>query len=245
MTTPLRRGRILWLVMLLAGTALTSGGCQPQTPALPLATVEATRPLPTATRRAAPTLVASVEPTHTVMVPSPTAPPPPTPVGAPTRTNTAPPTAVPTSLPASVVPSSTATAPKAPPRAPTMMHTPQPTGPLALITLRIEGLTEEGVACTSLVLYRGEAEVERWAVAALPAQAGARLLTLGRDQGDHLRVLGSPDGRCPWHDGSFVDIDPDRVPLDQGPTTLRFVPRAAAGDGADEDCGPPVPQPTP
>ncbi|MBC7234432.1 MAG: hypothetical protein H5T69_01215 [Chloroflexi bacterium] len=99
--------------------------------------------------------------------------------------------------------------------------------------VRFEGLDDNAAACTTLIFYTGDAIVEKLSLAASEREGNARLVRIPGSGVDRLQILGSPDGRCPWRQGSFADIDPNRVSLGQEDLTLRFLPRPSAEGAAD------------
>jgi hypothetical protein len=143
-----------------------------------------------------------------------------TPHSAATSTQT--PSSIP---PATQTPTEPATCTPAPTRSPTQdaqaVETRSATPPYAQITITIEDLDEEGLACSSLVLFKGNEIVQR---VGLRDALDPRRVVVPGDSADWLKFEGGADGRCPWDNWNMADGDPNRVPILSEEVTLRFVP---------------------
>jgi len=89
-----------------------------------------------------------------------------------------------------------------------------PEAPTGEVVIRIEGLFERELYCSTLVLYKGERSVRR-----IPLE-GRREFRVPRRSVDWLRFEGSLDGKCPWtswrlsnHDPNHIDITGDEIVL--------------------------------
>jgi hypothetical protein len=200
--------------------------------------VQADTPLPT-TAPPLPTirLMHAVSPSPTIATPAPSL----TPTPSPSPTVTALPDAI-------VTPSPSLTAIRQPTVQTLVASTPGPNTPTPLTSatptasltpqrvtriVRIEGLSDEAAACTTLTLYHDDRVVA--SVALNEARREGEAWVVHVPEADRLQVLGSADGRCPWRLGSFADMDPDQVPFEEDELVLRFLPRPPA-EKAEEPC---------
>ncbi len=138
--------------------------------------------------------------------------------------------ATPTQAPSAVPPATqTPTEPKtctpAPTQSPTpdakAIQAPSATPSSAQITVTIDGLDEEGLACSSLLFFMGDELVRQ---VALSEASDPRHVVISGGSADWLRFEGGTDGQCPWAHWNMADADPNRVPIVSEEVTLRFVP---------------------
>ena len=91
--------------------------------------------------------------------------------------------------------------------------------PFDTIAIRIEGLDEWGLRCSTLVLFSADAEVRRIPLEGLP---GGRLV-IERGSADWLRFEGSPDGKCPWEKWTLSQLDPKHINLAGSEVCFTFI----------------------
>ena len=100
------------------------------------------------------------------------------------------------------------------------------------VIIRIEGLDEWGIGCSTLVFFKGESQVDRVPLRGAPGG----VVQYPTDKADWFRFEGSPDGQCPWTRWTLADGSPDRIGMDRQEISLRFVPVGAVIriEGLDE-----------
>ena len=154
---------------------------------------------------------ASREPTATVEMrqPTPTQAGP----GAVSQTKTAPAVA---STRTGVAASATKRVP--PTRTPTRASPTSTSQPVSgEVVIRIEGLFELELHCSTLVLFKGGRAVRR-----IPLEGG-REFRIPRRSVDWFRLEGSLDGKCPWTRWRLSNYDPNHIDIVGDEIILKFV----------------------
>lgn len=188
----------------------------------------------------------------------PTATPTPTSTIAPSRTAvaiaivapSATPTATSTPTATPVTPMATRTATASPSSTPTttLSQSPTPTTTpirtntpvLSPFVIRVEGLNEWGLKCTTLVFFKGDRIVGRTLLAdvqprvPMPDGKFAVEVTHPRSYADWFKVDGSPDGKCPWQKLTMDPVDTSHIEIANAAgnrTTLKFADVKKGGGG--------------
>jgi len=85
------------------------------------------------------------------------------------------------------------------------------------VVIKIEGLFEKELYCSSLVLFKGQKMVRRIAL------EGRRELRFPRRSVDWFRLEGSLDGKCPWTRWRLTKYNPDHIDVASNVMVLKFV----------------------
>jgi len=85
------------------------------------------------------------------------------------------------------------------------------------VVIRIEGLFERELNCSTLVLFKGERAVRR-----IPLEGG-REFRVPRRSVDWFRFEGSLDGKCPWSRWRLSEANPDHIDITSNEIVLKFV----------------------
>jgi len=87
----------------------------------------------------------------------------------------------------------------------------------AEVVIKIEGLFERELYCSTLVLYKEGKVVRR-----IPLE-GRREFRVPRRSVDWIRFEGSPDGKCPWSRWRLTNHNPDHINVTRNWIVLKFV----------------------